>query len=146
VARPLQRPTQAATIVSRPAASSSQTSPPAQGSVLAKIAALERTSSNCTDGCQTSFKNGNQPWNGCSLAAGFSLSATCRNIRNFKAYFECRDYEVFLAWKDAEIWWYCTSLLAGGRFTDENHKVVERSGLGNRPYRAPPFLSDVRFR
>src|SRR6185437_116711 len=39
---------------------------PAPGSVMARIKELERTSSNCTDGCQTSFKYGNQPWNGCS--------------------------------------------------------------------------------
>ena len=45
---------------------STQTPSYAPGSVMAKLAALERTSSNCTDGCQTSFKHGNQPWNGCS--------------------------------------------------------------------------------
>ena len=43
---------------------------PASGSVMARIAALEKTSSNCTDGCQTSFKYGNQPWNGCSMSSG----------------------------------------------------------------------------
>ena len=37
---------------------------------MAKLAALEKTSSNCTDGCQTSFKYGNQPWNGCSASSG----------------------------------------------------------------------------
>src|ERR1700742_1183485 len=37
------------------------TPPPARGSVLAQLKELERTSSNCTDGCQTSFKYGNQP-------------------------------------------------------------------------------------
>ena len=50
----------------------------APNSTLAKLAELERTSSNCTDGCQTSFKYGNQPWNGCSTT-GDIFSATCRN-------------------------------------------------------------------
>jgi len=132
-ARPPQRPAQAARVASRPAAPTPQTPPPAQGSVLARIAALEKTSSNCTDGCQTSFKSGNQPWNGCSLGAGFNFSATCRNIRNFKTYFECREYGFFLAWRDTEIWWYCSSLLAGGKFAGEKYagekyKVAERSG------------------
>ena len=31
-----------------------------------KLAAFEKTSNNCNDGCQTSFKYGNPPWNGCS--------------------------------------------------------------------------------
>jgi hypothetical protein len=123
VARPPQRPAQAATAASRPTAPTPQTPPPAQGSVLAKLAVLEKTSSNCTDGCQTSFKDGNQPWNGCSLGGGFNFSATCRNVRNFKTYVECRDYGVFLAWRDTEIWWYCSSLLGGGKY-----KVAERSG------------------
>jgi hypothetical protein len=35
---------------------------------MAKLAALEKTSSSCTDGCATSFKYRNQPWNGCSLS------------------------------------------------------------------------------
>ena len=84
---------------------------------MAKIAALEKTSSNCTDGCQTSFKYGNQPWNGCSGSSGdFTLSTTCRNGRNFKTYQECRETGLFLAWRQFEVWWYCNSLSAGGKF------------------------------
>ena len=123
VARPPQRPAQEATVASRLTSPTPQTPPPAQGSVLAKLAALEKTSSNCTDGCQTSFKHGNQPWNGCSLAGGYKFSGTCRNIRNLKTYFECRDYGVLLAWRDTEIWWYCSSLVGAGKY-----KVAERSG------------------
>src|SRR5262249_48299841 len=71
----------------------------APGSVMARIKELERTSSNCTDGCQTSFKYGNQPWNGCSGSGGeFQFSTTCRNVRNFKTYLECREHGLFLAW------------------------------------------------
>ena len=131
VARPQQVATrphrpQAASVASRPTAPTPQTPP--QGSVLAKIAALEKTSSNCTDGCNTSFKDGNRPWNGCSLAGGFGFSATCRNIRNFKTYSECRDYGFFLAWRDTEVWWFCSSLLGGGKYAGEKYKVAEQSG------------------
>ena len=90
---------------------------------MAKLAAIERTSSNCTGGCQTSFKYGNQPWNGCSTT-GDGFSATCRNVRNFKSYAECSEFGRFTGWRPNEIWWYCTSLLAG------KYKVAElkRSG------------------
>jgi hypothetical protein len=127
-ARPQQNPAQAATLAPRPAAQTLQTSQPAQGSVLAKLAALEKTSSNCTDGCQSSFKYGNQPWNGCSWANGFNLSATCRNVHNFKTYFECREYGLLLAWKDTEIYLYCSSLQAGGKYPGEKYVAAERSG------------------
>ena len=99
---------------------------PARGSVLAQLKELERTSSNCTDGCQTSFKYGNQPWNGCSGSGGnFVLSTTCRNVRNFKTYQECRENGLFLAAKDYEVWWYCSSLLAGGKLSGEKYKVAD---------------------
>ena len=95
VARPVARPQRQAppvanTVAARPTSPVPQTPPtsaqkPASGSVMARIAALEKTSSNCTDGCQTSFKYGNQPWNGCSVSSGdFTLSTTCRNGRNYK--------------------------------------------------------------
>ena len=76
VARPQrQAPPVANTVAARPTSPAPQTPPtsaqkPATGSVMARIAALEKTSSNCTDGCQTSFKYGNQPWNGCSVSQG----------------------------------------------------------------------------
>jgi hypothetical protein len=127
-ARPPQNPAQAATIAAHPAAPALQTPPPAQGSVLAKLAAIEKNSSNCTDGCQSSFKYGNQPWNGCSWANGFNLSATCRNVHNFKTYFECREYGLLLAWKDTEIYLYCSSLQAGGKYPGEKYVAAERSG------------------
>src|SRR5882762_1201117 len=133
VARP-QRPTQTAnTVASRPTSPTTQTPSaprtaqkpaPAKDSVLAKLAALEKTSSNCTDGCQTSFKHGNQPWNGCSTT-GDTFSATCRNVRNYKTYSECREGGLFLGWRNNEIWWYCTSLAAGGKFAGEKYQVAE---------------------
>src|SRR5437879_744731 len=100
------------TVAARPTSPAPQTPPttaqkPAPGSVMARIAALEKTSSNCTDGCQTSFKYGNQPWNGCSGSAG-SLSTTCRNVSNYKTYQECRESGMFLAWKPWETWGDCS--------------------------------------
>jgi hypothetical protein len=141
-ARP-QRPERAATTVaSRPTPPTTQTPSapptaqrpaPAKGSVMARIAALEKTSSNCTDGCQTSFKYGNQPWNGCSTTAGdFNFSTTCRNVRNYKTYHECRETGLFLAWRNAEVWWYCSSLLAGGKLAGEKYQVAELKRSGRR--------------
>src|SRR6478752_2099006 len=95
-----------------------QETAPAKDSVMAKFAALEKTSSNCTDGCQTSFKYGNQPWNGCSTT-GDIFSATCRNVRNFKTYSECTEHGLLIGWHRNAIWWYCTSLLGGGKLAGE---------------------------
>jgi hypothetical protein len=130
-ARPQRLQQAANTVASRPTPPTTQTPSPAQGSVLAKLAALEKTSSNCTDGCQTSFKYGNQPWNGCSTT-GDTFSATCRNVRNYKTYSECREGGLFLGWRNNEIWWYCTSLAAGGKFAGEKYQVAELKRSGRR--------------
>jgi len=90
---------------------------------MAKLAALEKTSSNCTDGCQTSFKYGNQPWNGCSTT-GDIFSATCRNVRNFKTYQECTEHGLLLGWHRNGVWWYCSSLHAGGKLAGEKQQQV----------------------
>jgi hypothetical protein len=121
-ARAIRAPDLAATRAPAPAATG--TPAPQPGSVMAKLAALERTSSNCTDGCQTSFKYGNQPWNGCSTTADV-FSATCRNVRNFKTYAECSEFGRFTGWRPNEVWWYCTSLLAG------KYKVAELKRPGH---------------
>ena len=125
-ARPPQRPTQVAnTVASRRTLPTTRTPAPAPDSVMAKLAALEKTSSNCTDGCQTSFKYGNQPWNGCSGSSGdFTLSTTCRNARNYKTYQECRETGMFLAWRQHEVWWYCSSLHAAGKLSGEKQQQV----------------------
>ena len=116
VAQPPQRPTRVAnTIASRPTSPSTQTLPPAQGSMMAKLAALEKTSSSCTDGCQTSFKSGNAPWIGCNASGGV-FSPTCRNGLNFKTYAECVEKGVLLGYRSGEQWAYCTSLAAGQKF------------------------------
>jgi hypothetical protein len=82
---------------------------------MAKFAALERTSSSCAGGCVTSFRTGNAPWVGCS-GSGDLFSTTCRNVRNYKTYFECRDGGMFLGWRNNDVWWYCSSLAAAGHF------------------------------
>ena len=140
VARPVARPQKQApsvanTVAVRPTSPASQTPPtsaqkPASGSVMARIAAIEKTSSNCTDGYQTSFKYGNQPWNGCSGSSG--LATTCRNVGNYKTYQECRETGMFLAWRQYEAWWYCSGLHAGGKLSGEKLQVTELKRSGRR--------------
>jgi hypothetical protein len=91
---------------------------------MAQLAAIEKTASSCTDGCVTSFKYRNQPWNGCSTT-GDLISTTCRNGRNYKTYVECMDAGLFLAWRNAEIRWYCSSLHAAGKLSGEKVQVAE---------------------
>jgi hypothetical protein len=115
------------------AQTATRTSSYAPGSVMARLAQLERTSSNCTDGCISSFKYGNQPWNGCSVSgAEFGFSNTCRNVRNYKTYYECKDTTQFLGWRNADAWWYCSSLLAGGKLAGEKVQVAELKRSGRR--------------
>jgi hypothetical protein len=100
---------------------------------MARLKELERTSSNCTDGCQTSFKYGNQPWNGCSGSAfDFGYSPTCRNVRNYKTYNECKETGMFLAWRHYEVMYYCGSLLSGGKLSGEKVQVAEIKRRGGR--------------
>jgi len=139
VARPRQaaRPAQGATgarVASRPTAPTRQ-APPAPGSALAKLAALEKASSSCNGGCETSFKSGNAPWVGCSEAAGIfhTFSTTCTDTLTYKTYVECKETKVFLGLDRNKAWWLCTSLLAGGKLTEEKLpgqkvQVAERSG------------------
>jgi hypothetical protein len=131
VARPRQaaRPAHAA-VASRPTASTAQTSPPAKGSVLARIAELEKAASSCNGGCETSFKSGNAPWVGCSETGPevTNFSATCRDTLTYKTYLECKETKMFLGSDQRKAWWLCTSLLAGGKLAGEKYKVAEGSG------------------
>jgi hypothetical protein len=135
VARPVVRPQRQApvanTVAARPTSPAPQTPSataqnPAPGPVMARIAALEKTSSNCTDGCQTSSKYGNQPWNGCSGSAG-SFSTTCRNVRNYKTYQECRESGVFLAWKHWETWWIAAACMPRANFPGRSSRSPSSS-------------------
>ena len=97
-----------------PGTSLSPTTPfsAAQELVLAKLARLERASSSCAGGCQTSFPSRGRPWVGCSASGWPALAypGTCRNIYNYKSYVECTETSRFLGWRPMEYHWYCTSL------------------------------------
>jgi hypothetical protein len=77
--------------------------------IMAKIERLGRHTSSCADGCQSSFKYGNDPWHGCN-ASGNVLSFTCRNVGGYKTYQECVDAGLTLGWRDREQLYYCSSL------------------------------------
>jgi hypothetical protein len=110
-----RRQAAATPVASRRTSPVTSTPSPAPNSVMAKLAALERSSGSCLDGCQTSFKRGSAPWHGCSLS-GDAFSTTCRNPRNYKSYIECRDTGLFLGWRPNDVRWYCSSLDAAGHF------------------------------
>jgi len=90
----------------------------ARGPVMAKLARLEREASSCNDGCESSFKRGKDPWVGCSESAGYYsvFSATCKDTLTYKSYADCVETKMFLGWDRQRSWWYCTGMLAGGKF------------------------------
>ena len=96
----------------------------AQGSVMWKLAKLEREASSCNDGCESSFRHGKDPWVGCSESGGYYsvFSATCKDTLTHRDYVQCVDTKMFLGWDRQRSWWYCTGMLAGGKFrvTAEN--------------------------
>jgi hypothetical protein len=100
------------------------TSATARGPIMAKLARLEREASSCNDGCESSFKSGKDPWVGCSESAGYYsvFSATCKDTLPHRDYVQCVETKMFLGWDRQRSWWYCTGMLAGGKFrlTAEN--------------------------
>jgi hypothetical protein len=96
----------------------------ARGPVMVKLARLEREASSCNDGCESSFKSGKDPWVGCSESAGYYsvFSATCKDTLTHRDYVQCMETKMFLGWERNRSWWYCTGMLAGGKFrvTAEN--------------------------
>ena len=98
--------------------------PVARGPVMAKLARLEREASSCNDGCESSFRRGKDPWVGCSESAGYYsvFSATCKDTLTHRDYVQCVETKMFLGWDRQRSWWYCTGMLAGGKFrvTAEN--------------------------
>ena len=117
VARPPHKPTQVANLT-RPVSFSVLISTALPDSIQGKLATLEKASSSCNGGCETSFKSGNAPWVGCSQTGPefTNLSATCTDTLTYKDYADCHDTKSFLGWDKNKIWWHCTSLLAGGKF------------------------------
>ena len=113
--------------------STAQTPSVDPNSVQGRIAKLERAASSCNGGCQTSFKTGNAPWVGCSFGAGESAgvgpySLTCTDTLTYKTYLDCTSTKTFLGWNTREARWHCTSLLAGGKLTQEKVAQLKRSG------------------
>jgi hypothetical protein len=92
--------------------------PAARGPVMAKLARLEREASSCNDGCESSFRRGKDPWVGCSESAGYYsvFSATCKDTLTHRDYAQCVETKMFLGWDRQRSWWYCTGMLAGGKF------------------------------
>lgn len=104
--------------------SATGTSSAARGPIMVKLARLEREASSCNDGCESSFKRGKDPWVGCSESAGYYsvFSATCKDTLTHRDYAQCVETKMFLGWERNRSWWYCTGMLAGGKFrvTAEN--------------------------
>ena len=90
----------------------------AQGPVMAKLARLEREASSCNDGCESSLPHGKDPWVGCSESGGYqsTFSATCKDTLTHRDYVQCVETKWFLGWDRQRSWWYCTGMLAGGKF------------------------------
>jgi hypothetical protein len=103
---------------SRSAQTATGTPEAARGPVMAKLARLEREASSCNDGCESSFKRGKDPWVGCSESGGYYsvFSATCKDTLTHRDYAQCVETKMFLGWDRQRSWWYCTGMLAGGKF------------------------------
>jgi hypothetical protein len=125
------RPKQVANAVaSRRTSPTAQTPSAAPDSVLGKLAKLEKASSSCNGGCETSSKYGDAPWNGCSSSGGEpsspgTFSPTCRDTLTYKTYLECTGTKIFLGSIPKEARWICSGLLAGGKLAGEKHQVAE---------------------
>jgi hypothetical protein len=126
VARPNRPKEVAHTVASRRTASTGQTSTartpsPAPGSILARIAALDKVASNCNGGCESSLPRDGLPWVGCSESAGGStglgpFSITCRDNLTYKSYVDCLETKVFLGEYQNKARWTCSSLQLAGKF------------------------------
>jgi hypothetical protein len=57
---------------------------------------------------QTAAKTSNSPYVGCSLSG--SAVNGCRNVLNFKTYYECRSNRMERGWNDIESSYYCRAL------------------------------------
>ncbi len=103
----------------------------APGSVMGRIASLEKVASSCNGGCASSFPHGKEPWIGCSESGGNinygPFSPTCRDTITHTSYENCVETKVFLGENRNRAHWFCSSLAAGNRF-----KVAELKRSGRR--------------
>lgn len=92
----------------------------APGSVMGRIAGLEKVASSCNGGCASSFAHGKEPWIGCSESGGNieygPFSPTCRDTITHISYMGCVETKVFLGENRNRAHWFCSSLAAGNRF------------------------------
>lgn len=92
----------------------------APGSVMGRIASLEKVASSCNGGCASSFRHGKEPWIGCSESGGNinygPFSPTCRDTITHTSYENCVETKVFLGEFRNRAHWFCSSLQAGNRF------------------------------
>ncbi|MFK4499758.1 hypothetical protein ABIF86_004049 [Bradyrhizobium japonicum] len=92
----------------------------APGSVMGRIASLEKVASSCNGGCASSFPSGKDPWVGCSESGGGTnygpFSPTCRDTITHTSYEGCVETKVFLGENRNKAHWFCSSLQAGNRF------------------------------
>ncbi len=98
---------------------------------MAKLARLEREAFSCNDGCELSFPRGKDPWVGCSESVNYYsvFSATCKDTLTHSDYVQCMETKMFLGWDRNRSWWYCTGMLAGGKFrlTRRKQKQIAQS-------------------
>jgi hypothetical protein len=136
-ARPLRPKHEANTVASRrtsptaqPPSSISHVASGPPGSVLGRLAKLEKSSSSCNGGCETSFKTGNAPWVGCSYSGGWwsTFSSTCTDTLTYTSYANCLETKQFLGWEHYKARWICNGLAAGGKFkvADLKRSKLER--------------------
>ena len=116
--------------------STAQTPSYAPGSAMARLAKLEREARSCNGGCETSFRVGNAPWVGCSMAGqggvdGSMFSPTCTDTLSYNTYAQCVETKAFLGAQPRESRWICSSLLAGGKLPGEK-RVAEIQQSGRR--------------
>ena len=136
--RPTQVPKQAAGASRRTSPTAhtltARTPSAAPNSVLGKIAKLEKASSSCNGGCETSFKSGNAPWVGSAIRRGYFQLTRQRatDTLTCKTYAECKDTKVFLGGVEREARWICSGLLTAGRLAGEKRQVAELKRSGRR--------------
>jgi hypothetical protein len=142
VARPNRSKQVANTVASRrrspTSSSTAQTPSPAPGSILGRIAALEKVASNCNGGCESSLPHGKDPWVGCSESGGGQttapFSATCRDNLNYKSYVDCVETKIFLGEYRNRAWWVCSSLQAAGKLQATGKLQVAELKRSRQPH------------
>jgi hypothetical protein len=101
----------------------------APDTVLGRLAKLERASSSCNGGCETSVRHGDTPWVGCSNSGGENsvgaFSAACRDTLTYRTYAECVSTKIFIGWIPREARWHCSGLQVAGKLAGEKQQVAE---------------------